>query len=212
MVVFIQARSNSKRFPNKVLKEIYDHPMILHVVNRVKKSKFMKKVIVATSKKKSDDKLVGMLKKNKINFFRGELNNVASRFLELAKRKKLKYFMRVSGDSPLIDPKIIDRASIIKKKFKNADIITNVFPRSYPKGMSVEIIKVSTLRNNIEKMKKNDLEHVTKYFYRNYKKFNIINFKNISDKKTMKFSIDTKNDLKKIINKIKKDNFYNFKI
>ena len=51
MVVFIQARSNSKRFPNKVLKEIYDHPMILHVVNRVKKSKFMKKVIVATSKK-----------------------------------------------------------------------------------------------------------------------------------------------------------------
>ena len=153
-----------------------------------------------------------MLKKNKINFFRGELNNVASRFLELAKRKKLKYFMRVSGDSPLIDPKIIDRASIIKKKFKNADIITNVFPRSYPKGMSVEIIKVSTLRNNIEKMKKNDLEHVTKYFYRNYKKFNIINFKNISDKKTMKFSIDTKNDLKKIINKIKKDNFYNFKI
>ena len=78
--------------------------------------------------------------------------------------------------------------------------------------MSVEIIKVSTLRNNIEKMKKNDLEHVTKYFYRNYKKFNIINFKNISDKKTMKFSIDTKNDLKKIINKIKKDNFYNFKI
>ena len=46
---------------------------------------------------------------------------------------KAKYFVRVSGDSPLIDPKIIDKAVKISKRHKEYDIVTNVFPERFQK-------------------------------------------------------------------------------
>ena len=53
MLAIIQARSNSKRFKNKVLKLINNTPLIVHVKNQVDKGKFVKKIIVSTSKKKN---------------------------------------------------------------------------------------------------------------------------------------------------------------
>ena len=63
------------------------------------------------------------------------------RLYETANMNKAKYFVRINGDSPLIDPKLIDKAIKISKKKKGYDIITNVFPRTFPKGQSVEVIK-----------------------------------------------------------------------
>ena len=111
MIVFIQARSNSKRFDKKVLKMIYGLPLIIHVVNNVKKSKSVKDIIVATSNNSSDNNLIKLLKNFKIKFFRGELENVVLRFVRLAMKIKCKYFIRISGDSPLIDNKIIEYAA-----------------------------------------------------------------------------------------------------
>ena len=78
MLCIIQARSSSKRFRNKVLYPVYGEPIIQHVVNRIKKSKKIKKLIVSSSLEKSDDNLIAYLKKNKINFYRGDLKNVAN--------------------------------------------------------------------------------------------------------------------------------------
>ena len=212
MIVFIQARSNSKRFRNKILKKIYWLPIIMHVVNKVKKAKLVKDLIVATSKNKTDDTLIKTLKSFKIKYFRGELDNVALRFLNLAKKKKCKYFARVSGDSPLLDYQVIDKAIKIHKKNKSFDLISNVFPRTFPKGQSIEIIKVKSLENNIQRMSSNELEHVTRYFYKNKNNFKIKNFKNNSKKKFIKLSIDTAGDFNKIKNRIRRNNFVNFKL
>lgn len=202
MIVIIQARSSSKRFPNKVLFKINKIPLILHIINRIKLSKKVKKIAVATSIDKTDDKLVYFLKKNKINYKRGSLKNVALRLYGLAKKEKVKYFLRISGDSPLIDPKIIDRAIILFSKKKNFDIITNVFPRTYPSGQSVEIIKTKLLKDYLPSMNLFEKEHVTAFFYSNSKKFNIINFKNNNIRryiKNKKLSVDVKSDIKKIL-------------
>ena len=144
MLAVIQARCNSKRFKNKILFLINNLPLIIHVYLRVKKSTFIKKVVIATSKNKTDDKLIEILKKFKIKYFRGDLKNVAKRLYKVAELNKVKYFMRINGDSPLIDYKTIDRAfRIFKNRNKDYDLITNVFPRTFPKGQSVEIIKNS---------------------------------------------------------------------
>ena len=68
MIAIIQARCNSKRFKNKVLEIFLGKPIIQHVVDNVKKSKKLNMVIVATSKNKSDDKLIKYLKKKKYKF------------------------------------------------------------------------------------------------------------------------------------------------
>tara|TARA_B100000242_G_C43018976_1_gene474067 strand:- start:227 stop:877 length:651 start_codon:yes stop_codon:yes gene_type:complete len=212
LLAIIQTRANSKRLRNKALIKIYGLPMIHHVVRKVKKSKKIKKVIVSTSKEKTDDLLVKYLKEQKIDFYRGNLNNVASRLINTASKYKAKYFVRVNGDSPLIDYRIIDKAINILKKSKKIDIITNVHPRSFPKGQSVEIIKSEILRKNLKNFSLNDKEHVTTFFYKNADKFLIKNFLIKRKYKISNLSIDTINDLKIIKKHVPQKKFDNFKI
>ena len=209
MLAVIQARSNSKRLKNKVLHLINRKPLIWHVINNVKKAKGVSKVVVATSDTKHDNKLVKYLKKIKIENFRGDLKNVTKRLLDTAIQYKKKNFIRINGDSPLIYPEIIDKVINIHKKktFKKYDLITNVFPRSFPKGNSVEILKTSILKNYLHKMSQYEAEHVTKYFYNNSSKFKIKNLRSLKDQKKTKLSVDTKDDmikLKKLL-KLKKN-------
>jgi spore coat polysaccharide biosynthesis protein SpsF len=200
LLTIIQARTNSKRFKNKILYPINGKPLIWHVINSIKNSKKVTKIIVSTSNIKNDDKLIKYLRKIKISYFRGDLNNVAKRLLETAISYKKNFFIRINGDSPLIDSKIIDKVISIykKKKFNNYDLITNVFPRTFPKGQSVEIIKTLTLKNHIHKMDKDESEHVTKYFYKNHSKFKIKNLKSNDIQRQKKLSVDTKKDMVRI--------------
>ncbi len=206
-IAIIQARSSSKRFPNKVMMKINKEPLLNYVIRRVNKSKKIKKIIIACSNNKSDDAIANFCKKNNYIYFRGSLKNVLNRFVNVCKKFKLNHFVRVNGDSPCIDPKVMDRGIRIFKK-KNYDLVTNVFPRSYPKGVSVEVIK-SQLIYDLDKKKISNFhkEHVTSYFYNNDKKYKIFNFKNKKNLSKFNLSIDTKKDFKKIQTAIKRKNF-----
>ena len=198
LLVIIQARLNSKRFKGKVLRLIYGKPLLWYVLKSVKKSKYVRKIIVATSVKKSDDPLAKFLKKNEIKFYRGSLHNVAERLLKAAKNQNVKQFMRISGDSPFVDYRIIDKLIKINRTLSvKYDLITNVFPRSFPSGMSVEIIKTNLLEKMLNKFSKSDKEHVTTYFYRNHKKFKIKNLKTMK-RINNKYSIDRPSEIKKL--------------
>ena len=134
------------------------------------------------------------------------------RLHDTAKKNKAKYFIRISGDSPMIDPRLIDKAIRISQKQKGYDIITNTFPRTFPKGQSVEIVKTSILKKYSKHFSRLDKEHVTKYFYDNSKNFKIKNFTFNGKNKTMKLSIDTKKDLRIILKKFNKTKFMNYSI
>ena len=143
----------------------------------------------------------------KIKFFRGSLNNVALRFLEVSKIYNLKKFIRVSCDSPFLDHKLIDHGINLSKK-SNFDIITNVFPRTYPKGLSFEIIKKSIIEKYLGKFSNHEKEHVTTYFYKNFNHFKIYNFFASQNFSKINLCVDTEDDLKylrqnysKIVNK-----------
>lgn len=203
-MIIIQSRLNSKRLPGKALKKINNIELIKRVYLRIKNFKKFKKILVAIPDNRSNLKLKTFLKKNKIPFFLGSEKNVFSRFYNCLKKYDLKYIIRISGDSPLIDPKIIDKILKLKEKSKNFDLITNIFPRSYPVGQSVELIPKSTF----EKLKKIELnpehkEHVTKYIYENNNMFKIINMKNIENQSSIRLVVDTRNDLKLIDNLIR---------
>ena len=214
MLALIQARTSSKRLSNKILRKLFGKPIIKHVIDRVKKSKRVEKIIVVTSKNRSDDKLVDYLSKIKCNFYRGSLNNVARRAYEAANKNNSLSFLRISADSPLIDPFLIDKIISLKnkKKYKKYDLITNIFPRKFPRGQSVEIINTRTLFKNLKKMSKNEKEHVTKYFYNNHKDFLIKNFFLKKKIKYKKLAIDTLKDLNYMNKEFDKNKIKKFSI
>lgn len=198
MLLIIQARCSSRRLKNKVLLKLNNKTVILHLIDTIKKNKKINKIVVATSNKKTDDKLIRYLKKVNILFYRGDLENVAERLCLAAKKYKAKKFMRISADSPLLDNAVINKAIQINKNFPSYDLITNLYPRTFPKGQSVEIIKTSILEKNIKLMNKSEREHVTKFFYTDKIKIKIKNFKRFKNFKFKNYCIDNKRDIKKI--------------
>ncbi len=194
--ILIQARFNSRRMPGKVIKKIANKEMLLHVHDNCKKSK-IKNILILTSKNKSDDPIVNLCQKKKIKYFRGNLKNVYFRYIQAIKKFKIKNFLRITADSPLIDHKLIN---LVFNKFKKKkyDIVTNVFPRSYPVGQSVEMINSKIFIKNFKFLKNNEKEHITAFFYKNYFKFKIFNIRNKKNLSKINLSVNTKEDFRRI--------------
>ena len=55
---FIPARLESKRYPNKLIKNIFDFPMVENVRRRVKISGVFNKIFVVTNSKKLKKNLI----------------------------------------------------------------------------------------------------------------------------------------------------------
>ena len=202
-IIIIQARLSSSRLPFKVLKEINGIPLLQYLVDRLNTVFEKSKLMIATSTKSEDDKIESFCKDRRIQFYRGSLNNVSRRFLEAVSSKKAKAFIRINGDSPLIDPLIVKKALDIYAN-GSYDLVTNAFPRTYPAGQSTEVINSNTFNDIYKLMSTNDhFEHVTNYFYENPSNYNIKNFTNIRDLSSYNLVVDTENDFKRISKIIK---------
>ena len=214
-IAIVEARTGSKRLPNKVMMKLNTKEVILYLVDRLKLSKKINKIVVATTEKKKDDKLVNLLKKQNIEYFRGSENNVLKRVYFAAKKYKADNIVEISGDSPLIDPKIIDDAIKFLKINNHVDYL-NV-DHGLPGGIGFEIIKFMSLKKSYQfSTKKYEKEHVTPYIIKNPRKFNSFYF--IANKKlkypmNLSFLLDEKEDylfLQKITSLIKKNFFDTF--
>ena len=158
-VAIIQSRMTSKRYPGKMLAPFLGKPVLAHVVNRIKKTKIKPKIILATSKNHTDDPLVVYAKHLSIEVVRGSHEDVLSRFILTLKKFNCDSFFRVCGDSPLLLPVLFDKAKSIYNE-GNYDLVTNVFPRTFPTGMSVELINTSIFIKGQKKLKKKLIESI----------------------------------------------------
>tara|TARA_B100000579_G_C22835484_1_gene858473 strand:+ start:2152 stop:2829 length:678 start_codon:yes stop_codon:yes gene_type:complete len=177
MRILIQARMNSRRLPGKVLKKINNIEMLLWTINRLKILNNILKLAVITSKEFSDDPIENFCKDNCVDIYRGSLNNVAERFVAACDFFKVDSFVRICGDSPFIDPSIVSEAVDIFSS-SNFDLVTNVQKRTFPKGQSVEVVKLDTIKRviNSNNLTCEHLEHPTKLIYEYPDLFRIKNF------------------------------------
>jgi len=197
IALVIQARMSSSRFPEKVLSPLCGTPMLLWTINYCRKINLP--VFVLTSTDYSDDQLVDMLEKNDVSYHRGSLENVISRYLSFMREHQVKKVVRISGDSPLISPYVISKVIAQDQEYPDADLTTNIFPRSFPKGQSVEVIPRKSLELVSDRnLSESDIEHVTPYFYANSTEFKINNLNNDKDLSFINLSVDTKEDLLRV--------------
>lgn len=211
LCAIVQARMGSARFPGKILHSIYGKPLLEYVFIRLYQSKSLDKIIVATSVDEHDDLVAEYCREKKVDYFRGSLSHVASRFASIIEMHNLKYFVRICADSPLIDSRIIDQAAHILTQ-DDYDIVTNIFKRTFPKGQSVELFKASAFLKGYRKMKdSSDLEHVTPYFYRHADQFHMFNIELEKDCSKINMSVDIPHDVnffKRVLDK-RKTLFFN---
>ena len=153
----IQARLGSTRLPGKVLKPIAGHPMLYWQINRILKSSYIDKLVVATSVNYIDDKIADFCLSNGIECYRGSEEDVLSRIAGLLNQHHFDYHAEFCGDSPLISREIID--SIAGKFLENPgiyDCVCNSLDTTYPPGQEVIIYKASLLVEADRRVAKDD--------------------------------------------------------
>ncbi|MRR12378.1 hypothetical protein EG835_07925 [bacterium] len=164
----IQARTSSTRLPGKVLLELPTGsgvPVLRRVIDRVREAESLDTVIVATSVGAEDDPVAEIAAAAGVGCFRGQLDDVLGRYVGAVDANGLDRVVRITADCPCVDPDIID-AVVALQTATGAELCTNVVPRSWPKGLDVEMATADVLRR-LDAMARTgaDREHVFTYMY-----------------------------------------------
>tara|TARA_B100000242_G_C42967464_1_gene448849 strand:+ start:288 stop:1007 length:720 start_codon:yes stop_codon:yes gene_type:complete len=217
IICIIQARTGSSRLPGKVLLPgANNKPLLLNLYERISKSKYIDKIVIATTKLQNDFEIVKICKKNNIDYFRGSNKNVLDRYYKCALKYKASLILRVTADCPLLEYKFIDDF-IYKSRKKILNYFTNCHNRTFPKGYDLEIVDFKTLEYcKLNAKSKYDKEHVTPFIIRNLPslKFGHIKYKKNLYKK-YRLTLDYKSDylvIKNIFDNLySKDKFFDLK-
>jgi len=191
----VQARMSSQRLPNKVLHEVAGKPVLQYLLERLTYCDHLDEIIVATSVEDSDQPIADFCHRNNVKYYRGPLSDVAGRFDKVLDKYKFDAFVRVNGDSPLLDQRLIEQGISLFLD-GDYDLVTNIMPRTFPKGQSVEVLRTKTFKRTYRRMReKEDLEHVTRYYYQHIEEFHIKNFTLKENLNYIGLSVDTPEDL-----------------
>jgi len=194
----IQARMSSTRLPGKILKEAGGMSLLEYEIRRVSRAKMIDKIVIATTEKTEDDKVVALCEKLDIDCFRGSEDDVLDRYYQCA----LKYpdygtIMRITGDCPLIDPHLIDGVITF---FGNGgyDYVSNANPPTFPDGMDTEIFTRESLKTAWREARLlSEREHVTLYIVKSGK-FKSGNVKAEQNYSKYRLTVDNPEDFKVI--------------
>ena len=162
-IVIIQARMSSTRLPGKSMLPICGVPMLHYLVRRLTEKRL--NVVVATSTERSDDAIYESCSKNGIECFRGELNNVFSRYLSISQDSSENFVVRITGDNPLVD--VEELLNVINTyAFTDTTYFDGIGNEGYIPGLGFEIISKKLLLNYATEINKQEyyFEHVTTYF------------------------------------------------
>ena len=153
----------STRLPGKVLKELCGKPMLYHQLQRLKQCTMVDEIVVATTTNQTDDPVVALAKQEGVGFFRGSEHDVLSRFVDAATQFRADVVVRVTADCPLLDPQVTDNViNELVTNLSHCDYASNVHPRTYPRGLDVEVCFIDTLhRVNRLAQSQPAREHVT---------------------------------------------------
>jgi spore coat polysaccharide biosynthesis protein SpsF (cytidylyltransferase family) len=166
IAAIIQARMGSTRLPGKVLLPLGGKPMIVQMVERVKRSALVDEVCVAVP---FDDR--NAFPDMDVTYFAGSEDDVLDRYYNAAQSLGADHIVRLTADCPLIDPNVIDNV-IDDYLFYEADYTSNVDPPEHPDGMDVEVFSFSMLEDAwTNATSQEDREHVTTWIQRNTETF-----------------------------------------
>lgn len=194
-VAIIQARVSSSRFPRKVLEPLMGLPMVVFMARRVQQALLVDQVLVATSTDPSDDALAQALQAHGIACQRGSLDDVLDRFYRAATWAKADHVVRLTGDCPLMDADLVDRALALLAE-SGADYASNINPPSYPDGLDVEAFTLAALQDAwFNATLPSEREHVTLYLRAGHGHVRSAAWSGLADLSALRWTVDHADDL-----------------
>ncbi|KAA5597160.1 N-acetylneuraminate synthase family protein [Blastochloris sulfoviridis] len=165
--ILILCRYDSRRLPGKILRDLRGRSVLGHILDRVHQAVPGHPVVVATSARSCDDPIAEFCRRSAVPCFRGAAEDVAGRFLACAEELGWNHAVRINGDNLFVDPATL-HAMVAIAETGVFDMVTNVPGRTFPYGMSVEIVGVPFYRAVLAGVSDpHHREHVTSWLYQN---------------------------------------------
>lgn len=194
LAAIIQARMGSSRFPGKTLADVEGKPMLERLVERVRASRFVEEIVIATTTEPRDDAIEEFARERGLKCLRGSEPDVLERFHQAAGRFGVETIVRVTPDCPLLDPQVMDQVIELYRSGEY-DYASNTVRCSYPDGLDVEVFSRAALEKaHREARLASEREHVTLYM-KTSGRFRVGSLEGPEDLAGFKWSVDREEDL-----------------
>lgn len=196
-VAIIQARMASERLPGKVLLDIAGQTMLERVIRRVRGARRVDEIVVATSVNPLDDAVVAACTAFDATVFRGSEDDVLDRFHSAARAFGARVCVRVSADSPFVDPEVCDQViAALATSNPPADYASNKLRPSFPLGLDVEAFTAVALERAWHKAREAyERAHVTPYIYGHPEEFRLTAVETDVNRHNWRWTVDSREDL-----------------
>lgn len=193
-VAIIQARMGATRLPGKVLLDLEGTTVLEHVINRVKASKLVDLVVVATTVDKKDLKIAALCAELGVSVYCGSEADVLDRYYQAAKLFKAENVVRITADCPVMDPQVIDEVLALHLRTK-ADYTSNTLKETYPDGQDVEVFTFEALKYAWKHARlASEREHVTPFVRKHSELFTYATLEYKEDLSNKRWTLDNAED------------------
>ncbi|MEO1174470.1 MAG: hypothetical protein AAFX94_20810 [Myxococcota bacterium] len=191
-IALVVARLGSTRLPGKVLKRAGGVPLLDFPVRAAQASGAFDDIIVATTERSADDAIESWSSTRGLRCFRGSEMDVAHRLLEAGRFANADAICRLNADSPFLCSKLL-AAGVTRFRNEELDLVTNLCPKTFPYGVSLEVLKVDALATVYSNMKQSEREHAYLYSYVETLRWSYVG-NDHGDQSDVRMTVDTDED------------------
>ena len=193
----IQARMGSTRLPGKALLPIRGRSAIEWIADRLRHCRELEALVVSTSVERANDAIADLAARIGIGCVRGSEMDLVERLALTAAATGADALVRITADCPLVDPKLVDDIVLAwRRSWGDLEYVCNVFPRTFPDGLDVELLSRSVLeRLQQEVADPFYRESLTVYIHDNPATFRIDKIEHTEDLSRLRWTLDYPEDL-----------------
>ncbi len=176
IVATIEARMTSSRLPGKILLPIGGRPALELLIERLKRSRYLDSIVVATTTNSTDDPTAALARRLGVGCFRGSETDVLGRVLGAAQSVRADMIVEITGDCPFVDWRLVDRG-ITEFFSREVDYASNTITATYPNGFDVQVFPVRILAE-VACLTQDpvDRTHVSYYIYQRPERYRLHNW------------------------------------
>lgn len=164
----------SSRLPGKVLADIQGRPALARLHARLRQSERLDGIVLATTENPADDVLAEWADLAGLACFRGSEDDVLRRVVEAHRLMNSDVVVEVCGDTPLIDPGVIDMA-VDTFSTNECDVVSTTWSPSFPQGIDAQVFPLRALEDVEARVTDPAVrEHVSLHFYENPARYRAI--------------------------------------
>jgi spore coat polysaccharide biosynthesis protein SpsF len=196
-IAILQARLGSTRLPGKSIAPVLGRPMLAIILERLRCSRRVDRLVVATTSLREDDAIETLARSMDVACYRGSENDLLDRYYQAARQYPAEVIARLTADNPLVEGEFLDW---VLEQFAQPQPVPDLLytsSKSFPLGMSVEVFPFTVL----EKLWHEDnspesREHVMTRAYYHPESYRVHALSWPQDYSHMRWTVDEADDLR----------------